>query len=165
MNLSLLLSLCFISTFCYFAYSIDVEETAKLNYRLNTDIEPLDYIIDVTPYFDGSVPGKEPFTFDGITTITIKAKKENIDTITLHKLKLDILEESLIKKSKQFAQKFEKINIKSHDYDNRTEKYTLNLATKLVKDELYVLTFKYMGSLTTGNGFYRTEYKDGNVTK
>lgn len=160
-----LLSLCFISIFGNFAHSISIEESAKLNYRLNTDIEPLDYIIDVTPYFDGNVSGKEPFTFDGITTITIKAKKANIDTITLHKLHLNILEEDLIKKSKQFAKKVEKINIKSHEYNNRTEKYTLNLATALVKDELYVLTFKYTGSLTNGKGFYRTAYKEGDITK
>lgn len=164
MNLYLL-SLCFISIFGNFAHGIATEETAKLNYRLTTDIEPLDYIIDVTPYLDDSVPGKEPFTFDGITTITLKAKKANIDTITLHKLNLNILEEGLIKRSKQFAQKVERINIKSHEYDNRTEKYTLKLATTLVKDELYVLTFKYTGSLTNGKGFYRTAYKEGNVTK
>lgn len=167
MNL-VLLSLCIIGILGNFAHSITIEESKKLNYRLNADIEPLDYIIDVTPYFNGSVSGKEPFTFDGICTITFKTKKTNIDTITLHKFNLNIIEESLVKKSKlfaQFAQKVEKINIQSHEYDNRTEKYTLKLASTLVKDELYILKFKYTGSLTNGKGFYRTAYKEGNVTK
>lgn len=164
MNLCLL-SLCLFAVFGNFAHSTTVDESKKLNYRLSTDVVPLDYIIDVTPYFDGSVPGKEPFTFDGITTITIKATKSNVDTITLHKLNLNILEEGLIKKSKQFAQKVERINIKSHEYDDRTQMYTLKLEETLVKDELYVLTFKYTGSLTNGKGFYKTEYKDGNLTR
>lgn len=167
MNL-FLLSLCIISTFGGFAYSKALNESKRLNYRLNTDIEPLDYIIDVTPYFDNSVPGKEPFTFDGICTITLKTAKTNIDTITLHKLNLNITEESLVKKSKLFAnlpQKVQQIDIKSNDYEAETDKYTLKLAAPLVEDELYVLNFKYTGSLTNQNGFYRTVYQEGNVTK
>ena len=168
MNL-VLLSLFTVSIFGNFVYSIAINESEQPNYRLNSDIEPLDYIIDVTPYFnDSNVPGKEPFTFDGICTITLKATKPTIDTITLHKFNLNIVEQSLAKKSALLAQlpsKTEQIIIKSNEYDNRTEKYTLKLASTLVKDELYILTFKYTGSLTNGQGFYRTAYKEGNVTK
>lgn len=167
MNL-FLLNLCILSIFGNFAHSIAIEESKKLNYRLNADIEPLDYVIDVTPYFNESVSGKKPFTFDGITTIEFKATQSNIDTITLHKANLNIIKESLVKKSKlvaRFAQKVEKIDIKTHSYDNRTEKYTLKLASTLAKDELYILKFEYTGSLTNQKGFYRTAYQEGHVTK
>lgn len=163
MNL-LLLSLCIVGIFGSFAHSKPLNESKELNYRLNTDIEPLDYIVDVTPYFDSSVSGKEKFTFDGICTITLKARKTNVDTITLHKFNLNITEESLVKKA-FVSQKVEEVDIKSHEYDAQTEKYTLKLAAALAKDELYVLHFKYVGSLTNRNGFYRTVYQEGNATK
>lgn len=162
-----LLSLCIFSSY---AHSIALDESKNLDYRLNTDIEPLHYELDLTPYFDNSVPGKTEFTFDGITSITLKATKTDIDTITLHKVDLNITTESLVKKSNIFAslgQTVDSINIKSHEYDAQTQKYTLKLATALVKDELYVLSFKYVGSLvnTNNHGFYYTKYKDGDVSK
>lgn len=132
------------------------------NYRLNTDIEPIDYGIDVTPHF-------EPETFNGVCTITLKTSKTNVNTITLHKHDLDITEQRLTKKPSAGAPspwKIENINITSSDYDIDTEKYTLKLASPLLKDELYVLHFKYVGQLSThSSGFYQSSYMEGNVKK
>lgn len=166
---SLVFSLCLFGIFIDFGSCTSLNQSTALNYRLNTDIQPIDYIIDLTPYFDSSVVGKNPFTFDGICTITIKANKLNIDTITVHKQDLDIIDVSLTKKPGFFAPfpwKIEHINIKSKEYDNITHKYTVKFASPLTKDESYDLNFKYTGNLQNDSiGFYRSSYKDGNVTK
>lgn len=126
-----------------------------MNYRLSPDIEPLDYVIDITPHFGRSVNGKEPFSFDGICSITIKTSKPRIDTITLHTQDLNIVEQSLTR-----------IGIISNSYNNETNKYTLKLASHLVKDEPYILNFKYNAKLRTDlYGFYRSSYRVGNITK
>lgn len=157
----LTLSLCVIGILADLSICLPTNEMNTLNYRLNTDVKPLDYVIDLTPYFDDSGNGKEPFTFDGICTITIKALQSNVDTITLHKEDLNILEQSLTKKSKLD----ESIDIKSSDYNDITTIYTLKLASPLVKDELYVLQFKYIGKLHTNmHGLYRSSYVNGNTT-
>ena len=146
-------------------------EDEKLDYRLNTDIEPLHYSIDVTPHFgDNIIPSKEPSVFDGTCSITLKTIKSNVSSITLHKLDLDIVEKKLTFDSSvmtQFARKDENINIISSDYNNITEKFTLHLSSPLIKDELYVLHFKYTGKINKDmSGFYRGSYQDDrNVTK
>lgn len=162
-------NLCLIGIFIDLCFCTSLNQSDAINYRLNTDVQPIDYIIDLTPYFDDTVAGKSPFTFDGICTITIKTNKLNIDTITVHKQDLDISDVSLTKKPGFFAPfpwKIEHINIKSKEYDNITHKYTVRLASPLVKDESYDLNFKYTGNLQDDmTGFYRSSYKDGNNTK
>lgn len=153
----------FLATFCR---GSPVSHITNVNYRLSTDIEPLDYIIDLTPYFDDSVRGKEPFTFDGICTITIKARQSNVDTVTLHKQDLDIVELSLTRISHFNGTLVEYTKIKSTNYSEQTNKYTLKLTSSLIKGALYVLNFKYNAKLRTDlYGFYRSFYQEGNVTK
>lgn len=141
---------------------ISIKQSDGVNYRLNTDIEPIDYIIDVTPHF-------ESFTFDGVCTITLKTSKTNVNTITLHKLELNIIEQKLTKKPSlvaPFSLAIENITISSSDYDQTTHKYTLKLASPLVNDELYQLYFKYTGTTKpTSFGFYQDSYEEGNVEK
>lgn len=162
------LSLCLVGILADLSACSPIAEIKTINYRLNTDVEPLDYIVDVTPYFEDSVNGKEPFTFDGICVITLKARQSNVDTITLHKQDLDIVEQSLTKKSKStssFSDGNDSIAIKSTDYNDITTIYTLKLATPLVKNTPYVLRFKYIGKLQTNmHGLYRSSYLKGNVT-
>lgn len=163
-------SLCLTGIFIGFGSCTSLNQSAAINYRLNADIQPIDYIIDLTPYFDNSVVGKMPFTFDGICTITIKTNKLNMDTIIVHKHEdLDVIDVSLTKKPGFFAPfpwKIDHINVKSTEYDNITHKFTVKLASALVKDESYDLNFKYTGKLQNDmTGFYRSSYKDGNVTK
>lgn len=137
---------------------IDIKDK-KLKYRLSTDVEPIDYVIELTPYFDSNITGKEPFTFDGICNISLKAGKSGIDTITLHKQDLQVIELNLTKND-------DEITIESTDYDNISSKYTLQLATPLVENEEYVLSIKYMGKLQSDlYGFYRSSYKEANITK
>lgn len=142
-----------------------VKENDTLDYRLNADIEPIDYIIDVTPYFDSSVPGKKQSTFDGTCTITIKATKANVSAITLHKGNLNITAQSLTRANKS-TQNVENIEISSSDFNKKTNKYTLKLASSLIPNNEYILKFEYIGELyTDGVAFYRSSYQEGNVTK
>lgn len=113
----------------------------KLNYRLNTDILPLDYIIELTPYFNNETD-KEAFTFDGSVKITLQATKADVNTITLHKEDLNISEQILTLKSKYFTTilpwESENISINHNEYDDRTRKYHIILTEPLVQNQLYV---------------------------
>lgn len=41
------------------------------NYRLPEDLDPIHFVIEVTPYFEAE-GSKEAFTFDGIVTLTVR---------------------------------------------------------------------------------------------
>lgn len=150
-----ILSLCLIGFLSDIRVGASTSQSGSVNYRLNTDIEPIDYIIAVTPHFESS-------TFDGICTITLKTSKTNVRAITLHQRDLKIIEQRLMKKSSNAGN----INIISSDYDQTTEKYTLKLASSLAKDELYQLYFNYTGSTkSSSHGFYQSSYVEGNIKK
>lgn len=149
-----------------------VKENDKLDYRLNTDIEPIDYIIDITPYFDSNVPGKKQWTFDGACEITFKTTKANVSAITLHKSNLNITAQSLTRANTSTSlqtlvpQNVENIEIISSDYNIKTKKYTLKLASLLIPNNEYILKFEYIGLIyDDGSGLYRDSYQEGNVTK
>lgn len=166
---SIVFSLILLGVFMSFGSCSSLNQNVTINYRLNTDIEPIEYIIDLTPYFDNKVLGKMPFTFDGICTITIKANQMNLDTIVVHQQDLNITDVSLTKKPgffSPFPWKIEHINVKSTTYDNVTHKFSVILTSPLNKDESYDLNFKYTGNLRNDmTGFYRSSYGEGNVTK
>lgn len=140
----------------------------KLNYRLGTEVVPVDYIIELTPYFNNE-SGKEAFTFDGSVKITLQSTQADINTITLHKEDLDISEQSLTVKTKYFPMfpwELQNYTIIHNDYDDRTKKYSIILSESLVQHQLYELNIKYTGKLRTDMlGFYRSSYNDGNMTK
>lgn len=46
------------------------------SYRLPEDLDPIHADIEVTPYFETAPDGKEPFTFDGVTTHEIRVSKK-----------------------------------------------------------------------------------------
>lgn len=170
MNRIIVLTLCIsIGVLTNFCSSSDVNDGQKENYRLTYDILPTDYIVDVTPYFDTNLNGKAPFTFDGLCTITIKPRVANVDTIALHKQYLNILEQTLTTApnlNESTHQLAESVAIKSSEYNNVTNKYSLKLTAPLVKDKLYVLKFKYTGKLQTDyHGFFYDKYREGNTTR
>lgn len=144
------------------------EITEELNYRLNTDVEPIDYIIDLTPHFDNET-GSEAFTFDGSVIITIQTTKPDVKTITLHKEDLDISEQVLNTKSKYFPSlswNVQRIAIKNNVWDERTKKYSIELNEALDQNQVYELSFKFKGKLRTDmKGFYRSSYKEGDEIK
>lgn len=158
----LFLGLCLIGFITDTCVGASTNQSDSANYRLNSDIEPIDYTIDVTPHF-------ESFTFRGICVIILKTSKTNVSTITLHTLDLNIIEQRLTKKPSlvaPFSGKDEIINITSSDYDQTTHKYTLELASPLAEDELYQLYFNYTGSTESSSvGFYQSNYMEGSTKK
>lgn len=166
------LSVCIIGVLLFIAdvsFSAPAEvitaELKKPNYRLNTDVEPIVYTIEVTPYFDG----KKVFTFDGTVEIQLKTREKNVDEIVLHIEDLDIKRKTLTKKPGFYAPfpfNLENLSIKGDKYDKTTSKYTIQLTKPLVRDEVYTLTFEYVGNLQSDmHGFYRSSYlgEDGKI--
>lgn len=148
------------------ASAAEAENFANLDYRLNTDIEPTDYVIELTPYFDNDT-GKI-FTFDGIVTITLRPTKAEVNTITLHKEDLDITQQTFTPKADSFVgfRRNENYILNHTEYDSRTKKYSIVLDRTLEQDKSYELKLLFSGKLRTDMlGFYRSSYKDGDDTK
>lgn len=145
------------------------EKIEEINYRLDNDVLPIDYVIELTPYFNNETD-KEAFTFDGSVKITLQPTKTDVKIITLHKDDLNISDHNLALKTKYFPtfpwELQNNIIIDHNEYDERTKKYSIVLSEPLVQNQEYELTIKYTGKLRTDVlGFYRSSYKDGNVTK
>lgn len=165
--------ICFVGLFVDISYSEQnltdenvVEQSEALDYRLNTDIKPINYDIILTPYFEEAPTGKEPFTFDGYVSIMLQPTKSNVDTITLHLDDLVIAKQSLSYKFSWWPMLQMNVPIKDQRYVNKTQKYTIDLSKPLDVTKTYNLLFEYTGKLRTDmHGFYRSSYKEGNETK
>lgn len=140
----------------------------KPNYRLNTDIEPFNYLIELTPHFLNENSEKS-FTFDGYSQILLRPTHNNVTEITLHMKDLSDITYILDTKSSWQSPIFpwtKKLAIKQATYDNVTEKYTMFLSGAMNTLHTYTLTFAYVGKLQTDmHGFYRSSYTENNVTK
>lgn len=133
-------------------------EPGSADYRLNDDVTPVNYEIELTPHFE-----ERNFTFDGSVKITVNVKKA-VDTITLHQDGLNIYKITVRKKNKSILEGNE--NIVSQTYDKKTNKLTIKLAKKLNVAYKYEILFTYTGTLRTDmNGFYRSSYKINGETK
>lgn len=153
MNLVLL---CFCVIGSLVNMTMGASDDENIDYRLNKDVEPTDYVIDLTPHFNNESGGSEAFTFDGSVTITLQATRANVTKITLHKEELDISESELVTKSKKVQ-----IPINNSEWDERTTKYSLVLNEPLAENQLYELKIKFKGKLRTDmTGFFRSSYKD-----
>lgn len=164
------LSLCIIGVLADLSLSApSVIVAEKPNYRLNDDVWPTEYTIEVTPYFDDKTPGKKAFTFDGVCTIKLKATKSNIKEIVLHVDDLTITKKEMKNQPDFFAPfpwNIESLKIDTSGPDEITKKYTIKLEKALEKNKIYDLYFEYTGILQTDmHGFYRSSYKDGEKIK
>lgn len=59
-------------------FPFDLDEPIERNsdvgdefYRLPEDLDPINYDVEITPYFEATT-NREAFTFDGIVTITLR---------------------------------------------------------------------------------------------
>lgn len=52
--------------------NLDVTPYNTGSYRLPEDLDPIHFDVEITPYFDEPEEGHEPFTFDGIVTMTVR---------------------------------------------------------------------------------------------
>lgn len=143
-----------VATFCGAAIS------QAVNYRLDTNILPSNYEINLTPYITPDA-GAKLFTFDGQSTITFTTLIEQ-STIVLHAKYLSIQKITLT----EFGGVLTPIFINSQNHDNVTDKLTLNLESDIVPDITYKLEFQYTGTLQTDmTGFYRSSYVENGETR
>lgn len=134
-------------------------------FRLNTDVMPSAYFIELSPYFD-NVEGKTPFTFDGFVAITIKATKSGVNRITLNMKELNISDISINSKLNGSSKFSSKIEIDKTTYEAKTNKLNLELSGPLDVYQNYELHFTYSGNLRSDMlGFYRSSYKENGETK
>lgn len=151
---------------CISAPATTIQKTDEPNYRLPDAVEPLEYSIELTPYFDG----EKAFTFDGIVLIDLKTNQSNVKQIILHKsVDMTITNTSIFKKMDVSTYVFRAdalIDIKDTNYDNITNKLTIQLTNELEINTIYVLYFEYNGHLQNDmNGFYRSSYEEDGKTK
>lgn len=134
---------------------------AQVNYRLPVTVRPINYNIEITPYFTAEA-GKDVFTFDGIARIRLITSEANIAVIQLHALNVPGPTPTLVEALVPATQ----IAITNMADDPVTHKRTLNLASALRPNIEYILTFTYVGFLNEDmNGFYRSYYMENGQTK
>lgn len=157
------------STFCALfstttiANDIDIstdEPAKKIDVRLPKIIVPVAYNVAVVPFItEGN------FTFNGEVHITIKVL-ENTDTITLNINDIKVDEPSVAVRRLVENDKVEDLIVESQTEDKDRQFYVLKLNGLLEADEKYVVYIKYVGVLNDYmQGFYRSSYMAGNVTR
>lgn len=171
---------CLVFVVCIIGSLIDIglsasnsEKDAVSDYRLSTDVEPINYVIEVTPYLINNDSGKL-FTFDGSVTINLKANVTEVKTITIQYNDLNIVEKSLVANGPTSidqpeggtSNQYEDDIIEGADYNSTTNKYTITLTQALELGKTYDLKLNFTGKLRTDMvGFYRSSYKEGNETR
>uniref|UniRef100_A0A182F8D7 Aminopeptidase N n=3 Tax=Anopheles albimanus TaxID=7167 RepID=A0A182F8D7_ANOAL len=133
---------------------VEAEPRAALDdYRLNEDVWPSHYDIEITPYFadEGT---KKAFTFDGRASIRVKTTLTGISTIKLHMARMEITQWSITR-----AQNGADVPRYPEAYDPETEILTLTMPSPLTPNEEYQLNFVYVGNMDDDmHGFYRSYY-------
>jgi hypothetical protein len=128
---------------------------ADPSYRLNGDVIPNSYVINLTPYFEE--PAEKNFTFDGTVTINIKVMR-NTSVIQMHVFDIIITSINIDDGSGS-------IPIPDSDYSfNDTDDHQflyINTPATLIVDEVFDIEIKYTGKLNDDlDGFYRSKYMD-----
>ncbi|XP_035890493.1 uncharacterized protein LOC118502379 [Anopheles stephensi] len=137
----------------------ELEPRAQLDhYRLNDDVWPTHYDIEIKPYFEPELD-KQAFTFDGSTAITVTATKENVTQIKLHKANMNIVSWKVMRKSNSML-----VRNGNDTYDEETQILTLHLNETLLKNVEYLMVFNYVGVMEENmRGFYRSYYYENGV--
>lgn len=138
-------------------------DVKKVDYRLSTKIEPISYVLVLTPHFDNS-SGNEAFTFNGNVEISLRTKFPDVKEIVLHLKDINITKTELQMKNKLTSVAWLMPQYKTI-LDNVTDKYTIPLEQPLAPNQTYILKFEYVGRLQTDMyGFYRSSYEeDGKI--
>lgn len=135
---------------------LDTRENAA-NYRLPNNTKPETYDITLWTYVD-----EDKFEFNGIAVIQLRALEET-SNISLHYRQLTITNIQLRRENSP-------ILLGENHYDIVTEILSIPTKTNLAKDQEYVLTITYNGTLRGENGadlkgFYRSSYTDSQGIK
>lgn len=136
------------------AVAEEITPRAELEeYRLNGDVQPSHYDIELTPYFEDEGSNKA-FTFDGVSTMTFKVTRPGVTSIVLHQWKIDIKSWFL-----KLASNSADVPHGDATYDEETHKLTIPVNQALAQNTDYMLIFNYVGILDDDmHGFYRSYY-------
>jgi len=133
-------------------------------YRLSTDIKPINYNITLRPYLLES-DGQKRFTFDGEVFIEIQPTvKTNL--VSLHSKSLThSIREYWVKPAAGVKPTPLTLTLSNHNQE--TDIMNLTTSAELAVNQVYVLHFKYTGLMEDDmHGFYRSYYvNDNNETK
>lgn len=133
---------------------IEADPRAELHdFRLNDEVWPSHYDIELTPYFEDD-GDHVAFTFDGIATITLKPSKAGVTKIMLHKANINISSWYLKRAS-------DSVDVASGNaiFNEETEILTIPVNQPLSETIDYILVFNYVGILDDDmHGFYRSYY-------
>lgn len=118
------------------------------DYRLPSNILPVNYNVSLTPYFeDGN------FTFDGEVEITMEVMR-NTPIIVLHTNALNVSQVEVYEKDKL-------LQYLHWDWNSITHKFTIYLMATRAAGETLRVHIKYSGVLNNNmEGFYRSSYED-----
>lgn len=130
--------------------------------RLNDDIKPVNYSIELTPYFPNENPERTS-TFDGYSQIVFRPTHNNVTKIKLHMVDLKV-DNHILNTTSSSRQS---PAIKNTTYDEFTDQYTIFLTGPLNTLDVYTLTFRYVGILENRikRGFYWSSYTENSETK
>ncbi|CAB3260808.1 unnamed protein product [Arctia plantaginis] len=132
-------------------------------YRVPEDIDPIHYVVEITPYFEAE-GNKEAFTFDGIVTLTFTATQSNLNSFVIQENVREIVSVSLTTASGV------PVTVASYDRIREYHFLRVNLAAgnTLVNGASYQLTVVYVGNINEtplSRGVFRGNYigDDGRV--
>ncbi|XP_055523953.1 membrane alanyl aminopeptidase [Wyeomyia smithii] len=125
------------------------------DYRLNEDVWPSHYDVELTPYFEDEAE-HAAFTFDGTVTIKLKPSKAGVTKIDLHVARINKTSLTLNNAANNVV-----VPIEETIYNEETEILTIPVSGALDETD-YLLKISYIGELADDmHGFYRSYYKVG----
>ncbi|XP_058467780.1 membrane alanyl aminopeptidase-like [Malaya genurostris] len=159
------LFLCLVTVFCsVLSNPVDLfhpevfEESLRAEleeYRLNDDVLPSHYDIELTPYFEDEGDHKA-FTFDGEVFITLRPTKAEVKKIDLHVASITIESVNL-----KLFDNSKDVKLGEVSYNNDTEILSIPVNDVFAEMEDYLLIIRYIGVLGDDmRGFYRSYYKE-----
>lgn len=129
-------------------------------YRLSDNIQPLEYSIELTPFFENVLPPEIPFSFKGKVSIILKPSVF-VNRIVLNAKNLNITVNTLTKYGTLTATTASSVEIVEN-----TEQCIFNYLVQLEPTYTYILYIEYSGIISNDmNGFYRSSYLDTNGTE
>ncbi|XP_013184609.1 membrane alanyl aminopeptidase [Amyelois transitella] len=147
-------------------YRSDAQELdSALTYRLPEDLDPIHYEVEITPYFEEAPANREPFTFDGRVTLTIRAVTDNLNALIVQENVRDVLAISLLVNDTGIP-----VALNTSNPFERIRQFhflRINLAdgVTLVNGEVYRLNIIYIGNINEtplSRGVFRGSYRDDN---
>lgn len=134
--------------------------------QLPTALMPVKYRLSVQPYFPAdnvSYPSEKNFTFDANLTIVIDCL-DDTNNITLNMLNIILEKEGMGLTNLALNTKED---IKSYNYDNKSQQVTFCPSAPLKAGQTYQLQLKYSGKVDPNSltGFYSSPYVEYGRTK